>query len=178
MITLTENFSGKLAQPLKNREREYLAAALRDDQKAFDKISIEANKELTEKFNLLCQHYGISTQNKPDMVFYELFMALATSYVPGYQIEKQKVKKGAKTKWTPIRLQEVYDEVNEVQAKNPKHTVVSACKVISRRKRWKSFIGSASKDASNPAETIRQEYYKYKRNSKQYIEVKNSLKKL
>jgi hypothetical protein len=113
-------------------------------------------EEDSAKLLLLCQQYGI--QSSPIM-FYELALALAREIYP------EPKKRGAKSKWTALNKGALVVEVERLMRPNdPAHGVEWACKQLSKREPWASFLEAKESGTLGPnlAESLRQVYFGFR----------------
>lgn len=140
---------------VETRKRGLLAAALLDDGSLRDR-SKEYSEEDSAKLLLLCQQYGI--QSSPIM-FYELALALAREIYP------EPKKRGRKSKWTALNKGALVVEVERLMRPNdPAHGVEWACKQLSKREPWASFLEEKGSGTlgPDPAEALRQIYFDFR----------------
>ncbi len=115
-------------------------------------------KEDDQKLLRLCSHYKIATSPR---MFEQLALVLARELYPA------KKKSGRKTKWVEaIKGMLVVEIERLVDADNTSHGVEWACKQLSTREPWKSFLEKKeSEDSSiDPAEALRKIYFDFKKN--------------
>ena len=164
-----KKFTGQLAKKRKPRkEGELLAAGLRNNQDQLKEIISKRIQEDLEKLKLLCAHYGIQEN---DSMFYELSLALAEDFVPGFQ---EKIRSGTKLKWTFMKQIELCSAI-ELLVDNS-HSIDRACEILSNDEPWKSFLDSQESKNTNPdpGEALRQQYYALKKNFPDFVKDKNS----
>lgn len=126
------------------------------DEAAIHKQCADWANEDHAKLMMLCQHYGI--QASPIM-FYELALALAREIYP------EPKKRGRKSKWTALNKGALVVEVERlVRPDDPAHGVEWACKQLSKRKPWASFLEAKEGGTlgPDPAEALRQIYFDFR----------------
>ncbi len=152
---MAKKIPGLRFQSDETRKPGLLAAALGDDGSLGDRLK-KYSEEDSGKLQLLCQHHGI--QASPIM-FYELALALAREIYP------EPKKRGRKSKWTALNKGALVVEVERLVRPNDlAHGVEWACKQLSKREPWASFLeakegGTLSPD---PAEALRQIYFDFR----------------
>lgn len=152
---MVKKIPGLRIQSEEARKPGLLAAALLDDGSLRDRIK-EYSEEDNAKLLLLCQHYDIA--EGPNM-YYRLALALAREIYP------EPKKRGRKSKWGDMNMGALVVEVERLVRPNDKaHGVEWACKQLSKREPWRSFLeakesGTVSPD---PAEALRQIYFDFR----------------
>jgi hypothetical protein len=137
------------------RKPGLLAGALFDDDSLCDRLK-KYSEEDRAKLLLLCRHYGI--QASPIM-FYELALALAREIYP------EPKKRGRKSKWTALNKGALVVEVERLtRPDDPAHGVEWACKQLSKRELWASFLEAKEGDTlgPDPTEALRQIYFAFR----------------
>ncbi len=125
----------------------------------------------------LCGYYKIAAS--PDM-FKQLALVLARDLYP------EKKRRGRKPKWAaPIKGVLVVEIERLVERNKFSHGVEWACKQLSKREPWKSFLEEKDSDESSrdPSEALRQIYFDFRedrlakvsRNAFKHYEVKSEL---
>ena len=156
---MTKRYSGKLAKPIEAKLSpkglgEYLTwNAVHQDQL----LSGTIGAAVEEKIPLLFEHFGI-TQTGTDLDYRVLAVALAATYVPGFQIvdPASKTKAGRKIKWTDERHIELFADV-EVLKREKHRSDRGACHILSTaapyKARWGGIAISTLQNALRKART-------------------------
>lgn len=152
---MARKIPGLRFQSEETRKPGLLAAALWDDGSLGDRLK-KYSEEDSAKLQLLCQHYGI--QASPIM-FYELALTLAREIYP------EPKKRGRKSKWTVLNKGALVVEVERLIRPNDlAHGVEWACKQLSKREPWASFLEAKEGGTlgPDPAEALRQIYFDFR----------------
>ena len=162
---MTKRYSGKLAKPIEAKLSpkglgEYLTwNAVHQDQL----LSGTIGAAVEEKIPLLFEHFGI-TQTGTDLDYRVLAVALAATYVPGFQIvdPASKTKAGRKIKWTDERHIKLFADVEAL--KRDKHlSSRGACRVLSKAPRYKARWGGIS------MKTLQEELRKARKSNTNFV---------
>ncbi|NMV41840.1 hypothetical protein [Ralstonia insidiosa] len=149
----SKKYKGVLAKRIKPRRPMLLAAALRS-QDALRSTIAEHDREDREKLIELAAHYNIPVG--PNF-HYELLLALAREYVPGFQEE---TATGRKKKWTFEKQFELADDVDAlVVAGDVNHGIDWATQQLAKSKKWAAFLSAKDGGTADPAEALRKAYY-------------------
>jgi hypothetical protein len=141
-------FKGKLAE----YREERISGLLMDEDDRFAKYE-QWTAEDIRKLDLLCQHFNIAAGEHSHTL---LAIKLAELVVPAFQVKQ---KEGRRSKWGAYELSVLGVEVERLT--DERLTIDGACKVLSQREPWKSFLESWDEGRSyspDPAEALRSAY--------------------
>jgi hypothetical protein len=166
----SKSFTGELSAPLQRPSDEkftLMSVMNADTPEAVAARQEELVSILSHKLDLLCKHYSIDCDDpNRDLL---LALALAGDFVPGFQVEAVKPKKGRPTFWTSGRTAALVIQMSyEMRTRN--HGARDAAKQLAKRKPWKQLL-EQSGAVDDPGEVLRARYQKASANEKRIAEI-------
>jgi hypothetical protein len=129
-------------------ERHIASFGLNPDPKEFKAYQVREQEAL----DLLCHSYDIAPG--PAM-YYTLALKLAR------ELFVEQKKRGSKTKWDLSRRVRLVLAVESlIGSKRGTRGVEWACIQLSNKDEWSSFLSKSGKSSVDPAQSLRQNYYK------------------
>ena len=141
-------FKGELAE----YREERIAGLLMDEDYRSAKYEQWAAEDI-HKLGLLCQHFNIPAGEHSHTL---LAIKLAELVVPAFQVKQKEVRR---SKWGAYELSVLGVEVERLTDEGL--TIDGACKALSQREPWTSFLESWGEERSfspDPAEALRSAY--------------------